>query len=72
MGNYVSMHVLHMCIFGLLQLQKFLNDIAELLGLWLGVAIMTFIEFLELFVDISLLCTSKVVKVCRPERDRIA
>ena len=45
------------CLFQLLQ---YISDSGGVLGLWFGFAIMTFIEFLEFFVDCFVLTVNKI------------
>ena len=42
------------------QLFQYISDSGGVLGLWFGFAIMTFIEFFEFFVDLTVLTVNKI------------
>jgi len=48
----------------MLQLVQYISDSGGVLGLWFGFAIMTFIEFLEFFVDLIVLTYLRIATAC--------
>jgi len=46
------------------QLLQFISDLGGVLGLWFGFAIMTFIEFIEFFIDLIVLTVNKLSRCC--------
>ena len=46
------------------QLFQYISDSGGVLSLWFGFAIMTFIEFFEFFVDLTVLTFSKIATAC--------
>ena len=45
----------------------FFSDMCGVIGLWFGFALMTFLEFLEFFVDFIVMTIGKLSKRCRFE-----
>lgn len=50
-----------------MQLSKFLSDIGGTLGLWLGMSILSIVEFIEFFVDLGVFAGIKVHDRCNKQ-----